>query len=57
MTQRAAFETMIDLNAEKVVSIVKITGLNAEMTAEKIMVVLVFKIDGGNINTAMTLLR
>ena len=55
MTQKAASEKMIDLDAV-VVSVVKIIDLDAEVSAEKTMVALVFEIDGGGIHTGMVLI-
>lgn len=42
MTQKAAFEKMMDLDTEKVVSTIKIINLDAKVSVEKAMVVLVF---------------
>ena len=48
---------MMDLDAEEVVSAVKIIYLDAEVSVEKTMVALVSEIDGGSIHTAMTLMN
>ena len=57
MAQKTASEKMIDLDAEEVVSAVKIIYLDAEVSVEKTMVALVFEIDVGGIHTAMTLMN
>lgn len=57
VTQKAISENMIDLDTKEVVSIVKIIDLDAEVSAEKTMMVLISKIDGSNINMAMTLIN
>ena len=57
MTQKAASERMMDLDVEEVVFAVKIIGLDAEMSADKAMVALVFEIDGGGIYMAMVLMN
>lgn len=46
--QKDAFKKMIDLDLEKVMFVVKIIALNFEISAEIIIVVLVFEINGGN---------
>ena len=48
---------MIDLDAKKIVSAMKIIYLDAEVSVEKTMVALVFEIDGSNIHMAMTLMN
>ena len=55
--QKTAFEKMIDLDVEEIVSAMKIMYLDAEVFVEKIMVALVFEIDIGSIYTAMTLMN
>ena len=57
MTQKAASEKMKSLDAEEVVSIVKIIDLDSKMSAEKIMVAPVYKIDSGGIYTVMALIN
>ena len=57
MTRKAAFEKMMDLDAEEMVSAVKIIDLNAKVSTEKAMVALVFEIDGGGIHMVMALMN
>ena len=57
VTQKATSKKIIDLDAKKVVSAMKIIYLDAEVSIEKIMVALVFEIDVGNIHTTMTLMN
>ena len=57
MTQKAAFERMKNLDAKEVVSAMKIIDLDAEISAEKAMVPLIFEIDGGGIYMAMALMN
>ena len=57
MTQKAASKKMIDLDAKKIVSTVKIIYLDAEVSVEKTMVALVFEINTSSIHTAMTLIN
>ena len=57
MTQKAASKKMMDLDVEEMVSAMKIIDLDAEVSAEKVMVALVFEIDGGNIHMAMILMN
>lgn len=55
--QKSAFEKMMDLDIEEMVFAMKIIDLNAEVFAEKIMVTLVFEINGGGIYMVMTLIN
>ena len=48
---------MIDLDAEDVMSAVKIIDLHAEVSVEKTIVALVFEIDGGGIHTEIALIK
>ena len=57
MTQKAASERMMDLDAKKVVSAVKMIYLNAEVSIEKTIVAMIFEIDVGGIYMAMTLMN
>ena len=47
----------MDLDAEEVMSIVKIIYLDAEVSVKKTMVALVFEIEGGNIYMTITLMN
>lgn len=47
--QKAVSEKIIDPNFEEIVSNKKIINLDAEVSAEKIIIVLVIEIDGNNI--------
>ena len=55
MIQKAASEKIIDLDT-MVVSVIKIIDVDAEVSAEKTIVALVFEIDGGDINTGIILI-
>lgn len=57
MIQKAASEKMIDLDAKKVVFIMKIIDLNAKVSAKKTTIVLIFEINGGGIYTAIVLIN
>lgn len=57
MIQKAAFEKIFDLDAKKKVFVIKIIDLNVELSAEKIMVALVFEIDSNYIYTKMALIN
>lgn len=48
---------MIDLNTEKYMFAIKIIDLNAEMFIEKIILALVFKMNGGGIYMVITLMN
>lgn len=48
---------MIDLDAEEIVSVIKIKDLNAKVFAKKTIVALVIKIDGHDIHIKMTLIN
>ena len=48
---------MINLKAEEMVFAMKIIDLNTEIFAEKIMVALIYEIDGSNIYMVMTLIN
>lgn len=48
---------MKNLDTEEVVSAIKIIDLDAEVSTEKTMLASFFKIDGGGIYTAMTLMN
>ena len=48
---------MIDLDAEEVLSAMKIINVDIEVFAEKTMIALVFEIDDGSIHKAMTLMN
>ena len=48
---------MIDLDTKEMVSAVKIIDLDTEVFAEKIMMALVFEIDGGDIYMEMALMN
>lgn len=48
---------MIDLNAEKVISAIKIIDLDTQVSAQKIMVVFVFEINSGNIYIEIALIN
>lgn len=48
---------MMDLDTKKVVFAVKIIDLDAEVSAEKIMVALIFEIDDSGIYIVMTLMN
>lgn len=47
---------MIDLDAEEMVSAIKIKDLNTKVSAKKTIMVLVFKIDGHGIHIKMALI-
>ena len=47
----------MELDAEEVVSAIKIIDLNTEISAEKVMMALIFEIDGGSIYIAMVLIN
>lgn len=56
--QKATSKKMIDLNVgEDLVSAVKIINLDAEISVEKIIVVLIFEIDSNGIYTVMILMN
>lgn len=57
MTRKTVFKKMMDLDAEEMVFVMKIIDLNAEVFAEKIIVALVFEINGGGIYTVMALIN
>lgn len=57
MIQKAAFEKMIGLDIEEVMSVVKIINLDTEISAKKTMGILIFEIDGGSIHTKMALIN
>ena len=54
---KTAFEKMIDLDAEEMVSTVKIIYLDTEVSVEKTMIALIFEVDIGSNHTAMTLIN
>lgn len=45
MPQNAVFEKMIDLDAKKVMFVIKIIELDVKIFAKKIMIALIFEID------------
>lgn len=57
MTQKATFKKIIDLDAKKVVSAVKIINLDTEVFIKKIIVIPIFEIDDSSIYIAMTLIN
>lgn len=57
MTPKAAFEKMIDLNTKEMMFSIKIIDIDTEVSIEKIMVALVFKIDGGGNDIVITLMN
>lgn len=56
MIQKAVDEIMIDLDIKELMSAIKMIDLNAEVSAEKILVVLVFEIDDNSIHIEMALI-
>ena len=48
---------MIDLDAKKMVSAVKIIDLDPKLAAEKTMVAHIFEINGGSIHTKIVLIN
>lgn len=57
MIQKATSEKIIDLDAKEIELAMKIINLDAEVFTEKIMVTLVFEIDGGHIYMVMILIN
>ena len=55
--QKVISKKIMDLNIKEMVFAIKIIDLDAEGFAEKIMVALIFKIDGSGIYTAITLMN
>ena len=57
VTQKAASKKIRSLDAEEVVSTLKIIDLDSKVYAEKTKIALVFKINSGNIHIAMILIN
>ena len=48
---------MIDLNIKEIIFFIKIIDLNGEISTKKVIMVLVFEIDGGSIHIVMALIN
>ena len=48
---------MIDFDVEEIIFTMKIIDLNVEVSIEKIIVALIFEIDGSGIHIVMTLIN
>ena len=57
MSQKAIFEKIIDLDAKEIIFVIKIIDLDAKVFAKKIIVALIFKIDGVAIYMTMVLIN
>lgn len=57
MTQKAASEKMMDLDAKERVFVIKIIDLDIKMSAKKTIIALVFEINGSSIYTVMVLMN
>ena len=57
MIHKAIFKKMINLIIKKIIFTINIIDLDAEISAAKIIVALVFEINNGNIYIIMTLIN